>query len=334
VTLGKFLKIKEWEKYQHYKDRNPPWIKLHRELLTSYTWTALDDSDRLLAIVCMILAADTDNKIPLDRDFIKRRAQLRGRPDVRNLVEVGFAEIIDEQGCSTMPQDASNSAQSVQNVRPETEAETELPISKKRARRLPEDFIPKPEHYTLGHELRVIVDTEFQVFRDHFLGTGAAKIDWDATLRNWLRRSVKFGGSNGASRQVLKQSAILKRSGRTETLQTRDEPGLPNWVGIALLMAQDKRHDLMPGMSEYWKAKLTNYSDAEVSEALQSYRGEYFPSVDAVIGLIEVQRDSRKVQDYQPIDRKAVEAEQSTPEWDESAERARSALRKLAGRMA
>jgi len=35
------LKVKNWEKYQHYKDRNPPWIKLHFELLTSADWVPL-----------------------------------------------------------------------------------------------------------------------------------------------------------------------------------------------------------------------------------------------------------------------------------------------------
>ena len=28
-------RVKEWDTYQHYKDRNPPWIKLHFALLTS-----------------------------------------------------------------------------------------------------------------------------------------------------------------------------------------------------------------------------------------------------------------------------------------------------------
>jgi hypothetical protein len=58
----------------------------------------------------------------------------------------------------------------------------------------------------------------------------------------------------------------------------------------------------------------------------------FFPRPADIVRQIEQLRG--KVRDYQPIDRKAVEAEQSKPEWGESAERARSALRKLAGRMA
>ena len=34
----KNLTIKNWHKFQHYKDRNPPWIKLHYEILTRPDW--------------------------------------------------------------------------------------------------------------------------------------------------------------------------------------------------------------------------------------------------------------------------------------------------------
>ena len=27
------LRVRNWERYQHYKERNPPWIKLYVELL-------------------------------------------------------------------------------------------------------------------------------------------------------------------------------------------------------------------------------------------------------------------------------------------------------------
>lgn len=69
-----------------------------------------------------------------------------------------------------------------------------------RATRIPEDFVPKEEHYALGKELGIIVDMEFQRFRDYYLGVSGSKgikRDWNATLRNWLRNSVNYGGGNG-----------------------------------------------------------------------------------------------------------------------------------------
>jgi len=211
--MAKFLRICKWEQYQHYKDRNPPWIKLHREFLTSYTWTVLDDASRLLAVACMILAAETGNKIPLDRDFIQRRTQLRTRPDVRKLIEVGFAEMIDEPELSTVASDLLADASSiVQVARPETEAETEKETPKnKRAYRLPEDWTPKPGHYQLAKELNLLVDVELPKFRDHFLGSGATKFDWDATFRNWLSNAVKYGGNRGEDRKSVRQPSTQHR---------------------------------------------------------------------------------------------------------------------------
>lgn len=216
--MAKYLRIVEWEKYQHYKDRNPPWIKLHGELLHSYTWTVLDDASRLLAIACMLLASQTENKIPLDRDYIQRRTLLNKRPDVRPLIDVGFAQVVDDQvvvdSASEMLADASTLQA---NARPETETEADIPKKellafesreveaeipkKKRASRLPEQWIPNPGHYQLAKELSLIVDVELPSFRDHFLGTGAVKLDWDATFRNWLRRAAEYGGRNGQTRR-------------------------------------------------------------------------------------------------------------------------------------
>jgi len=185
--LNRFLRIVGWEKYQHYKDRNPPWIKLHREILTSYTWTVLDEQSRLLAIVCMVLAADTGNRIPLDRDFIQRRGQFSSRPDVRKLVEVGFAEVFEDSAVN------NGASKLIADARPETETEADTK-QKKRASRLPDDWSPKQRHYELAAENGVVVEKELPKFRDYFLGNGTVKVDWDRTFNNWLRNAPRYGG--------------------------------------------------------------------------------------------------------------------------------------------
>ena len=65
------FRIKNWAKYQHYKDRNPPWIKLHWELLTSMDWVTLDDASRVLAVACMLIASRNDGQIRADSDGLK-----------------------------------------------------------------------------------------------------------------------------------------------------------------------------------------------------------------------------------------------------------------------
>lgn len=88
-----FIRILNWERYQHYKDRHPPWIKLHREILTSQTWVGASDASRVLAIAIMVLASETGNEIPNDPAFIRRRAFLNSDPDFTELLSLNFIEI-------------------------------------------------------------------------------------------------------------------------------------------------------------------------------------------------------------------------------------------------
>lgn len=101
------IKINNWEKYQHYKKRNPPWIKLHVEILTSRTWIMCDDASRLLAVAIMVLAAKYHNEIPLDPEFIKKVANLKSF-NLKPLIDIGFCTV-----ASTLLADASKCLHSV-----------------------------------------------------------------------------------------------------------------------------------------------------------------------------------------------------------------------------
>ena len=58
------MKIKGWEKFQHYKHRDPPWIKLHKKLLNDPEWFALSgDASKMLAS-CWLLASETSGELP------------------------------------------------------------------------------------------------------------------------------------------------------------------------------------------------------------------------------------------------------------------------------
>ena len=113
-------RIKNWSEYQHYKDRCPPWIKLHHSLLTSEIWVIGSDQTRVLAIACMLLASrnvDNDGTFNADSEYIRRFAYLNTKPDFKQLIEYGFIELV--QDASTML------------ARCNTETETEKKKSKK-----------------------------------------------------------------------------------------------------------------------------------------------------------------------------------------------------------
>lgn len=45
----------------------------------------------------------------------------------------------------------------------------------------------------------VDLDVELEKFRDYWLACGRKMMDWDATLRNWLRRAPQFAKRNGTA---------------------------------------------------------------------------------------------------------------------------------------
>lgn len=111
------IQVRGWDTYQHYKKRNPPWVKLYRSLLSDHDLMRLPVASRWLAVGLLVIASETDNEIPNDLDWLRWRLRLESEPDIAGLVSAGFI---------TVSQDASDPiAPRQQNALPETEGETE-----------------------------------------------------------------------------------------------------------------------------------------------------------------------------------------------------------------
>lgn len=111
-------RIRNWSQFQHYKTRNPPWVRLYFSLLSSPAWVTLDDASRVLAVASMLLASrsdEGDGSLPSDPEYVRRVAYLNSSPDFKPLIACGFLEYAD---------DASKNA-STMLATPPTETETE-----------------------------------------------------------------------------------------------------------------------------------------------------------------------------------------------------------------
>lgn len=119
------LKIKNWSIYQHYKDRNPPWIKLSTSLFQDYEFSCLQDASKLLAICIWTLGArQKDGSVPYDFDWIKQQCGLGESVTIENLNELILKGYLVPDG------DASKMLASCkQNASPETERETKRDIT-------------------------------------------------------------------------------------------------------------------------------------------------------------------------------------------------------------
>jgi hypothetical protein len=57
------LQPKNWAVFQHYKDRCPPWIKLHRDLLNDRVYMRLPIASKALAPLLWLLASESKDGI-------------------------------------------------------------------------------------------------------------------------------------------------------------------------------------------------------------------------------------------------------------------------------
>jgi hypothetical protein len=67
------LRIPRWRDFQHYKDRNAPWIKAYRELLLDDEWHELSDPSKGHLFGLWLLAASYEGKIPFKPNWISRQ---------------------------------------------------------------------------------------------------------------------------------------------------------------------------------------------------------------------------------------------------------------------
>lgn len=131
------LKPKNWDKFQHYKDRCPPWIKLHRDLLNDRVFASLPIASKALAPLLWLLASESK-----DGSFDAASEELAFRLHIASKdIEQGLKPLIDNGffvDASTML------APCLQPAIPEreTERETETETKKKSAIELP-DWLPK-----------------------------------------------------------------------------------------------------------------------------------------------------------------------------------------------
>jgi hypothetical protein len=240
MMAERFIRILNWEQFQHYKDRNPPWIKLHRELLTSRTWLTASDASRVLAIACMVLASETGNKIPLDVAYIRRLAYLNQDPDFGELIASQFIEIVDQTGtASTLLAHASKLHA---NARPETETETEKRQRKEKrtgahAPSRTRAFVPPSidELKTYCEERRNAVDPQY--FLDHYSANGwkvgrNPMKDWKATVRTWEKNGVNTGQRRRAIPESTKTEQLGGQMEYSLPSNLDEEAGRECWAGI------------------------------------------------------------------------------------------------------
>jgi hypothetical protein len=61
-------RVKNWREFQHYKERDPPWIKIHKRLLNDRQWHLLSGDDAKELVMLWLLASERDGVLPIKQD--------------------------------------------------------------------------------------------------------------------------------------------------------------------------------------------------------------------------------------------------------------------------
>ena len=180
---------KNWNTFQHYRDRCPPWIKLHREILNDKQFMCLPLASKAIAPLLWLLASESkDGQFDASTDELSFRLRITNKEveeGLKPLINNGF--FID---ASTMLAPCLQLATTERET--EREGEKEKETKQSRGTRLPTNWVISVENIEFCNKTRPDLSPMQTAsrFKDYWTaqpGSKGVKLDWDATWRNWVR---------------------------------------------------------------------------------------------------------------------------------------------------
>lgn len=126
-----FIVPNNWGELQHYRDRNPVWIKLHKKLLDNFDFQSLPVASRALAPMLWLLASEHHNGVI---DASPAKLSFRLRLSVSDASDA-LKPLIENKFFSEIPSGSPLLAEREQDASPERETE-----ERERRDRLARDF--------------------------------------------------------------------------------------------------------------------------------------------------------------------------------------------------
>jgi hypothetical protein len=206
------IRPKNWATFQHYKDRAPPWIKLHRGLLDDYEFHCLPVASRALAPLLWLLASEnTDGWIEVVETKLAFRVRMNVeelKDALKHLIDGGFFES-DSKKLARRKRVAMPETERETQVETETEGEGEesaaIATLHPRGTRWPSEAVVPEAWKAEASEKRassslsqIDIDLTAEQFANYWsarAGPGSIKLDWKRTWMNWA--TTQKAHSNG-----------------------------------------------------------------------------------------------------------------------------------------
>ena len=204
-----YFQVANWDTLQHYKDRNPPWIKLHNSLLDDYNFSCLQDASKAHLIAIMMLASRTNNELPVDADWLQRQINATSTVDIVPLIDSGFLEYIESN--HKVNNASTPLADRLQSASPERETEKRQSRGEKRQKAFAPPTQPEVHEYMKERGLSEIAEShsfvDFYESKGWMVGKNKMK-SWQAAVRNWIKRKGDDNGNKGqTARELLEDNS-------------------------------------------------------------------------------------------------------------------------------
>ena len=183
------MKVCNWDKWQSFrKDRGaPPWIKIHRNLMSNEQWVELSDAEKGQLVSIWMLAADKDGVIPDSDTMIQKMAMLDSKPNINKFIELGFLST------TCQPHDNQENNPCPQHDAPEEKRVEEKRVEEsKPVRRFTPPNVGEVKTYcderNNGIDPSAFID--YYTVNNWMRGKNKIK-DWKACVRTWEARNPK-----------------------------------------------------------------------------------------------------------------------------------------------
>jgi hypothetical protein len=180
------MKIKNWKKFQHFKDRKPPWVKLYRDLLDDLEWHELDPKAAKVLVMLWLIASEDEGNIPPIKQLAFRLRLSEKETEVCIIKLSHWLEHGDNDTISTGYQDDA----------PETETETETETEAK-CISPPSGELPSCNH-------QGVID----LYHKHLPTLRRIEV-WNETRKGYLRQRWREVADELAKTKEIQSSDIL-----------------------------------------------------------------------------------------------------------------------------
>jgi hypothetical protein len=94
ATVARFLAVKDWHRFQHYSDRNPPWIKFYTELLANLEFLQMPEAAQAQLAKLWLLRAQF-GRLPNDPKLLAGKIAVKGKFHLQAIIDAGFLVLTD-----------------------------------------------------------------------------------------------------------------------------------------------------------------------------------------------------------------------------------------------